>query len=478
MFMRGRRASRRRLEAWPARSDETSVDVREIGQKLVAACDRRIVGLLLAARRTNALEIGADASSRSHSPGCSAGHRRDRRGARSRQSLEVSRAVAEGRAIAWSNKNDLGGLARGAGRRNLCGSPRRDCVGAQTDARCGRRGRDNATREGAGMQQMSGGSMSGKVRIYEVAKQLNLDPKQVVGLFQAIGVSDVRNHMSSVEPEAIERVKRHLEKQRTHDVVEERVRFGRRQAPGRRQAGLAGTGDVASAPSMPPPSVRPSSSHASTRSRHARAERAAGPEPCPPARRAPFREVARPTAAESCRWSAPSSPQRGRAAPARVRAAGARDVVPVEITPVPVVPVVQPPPIAAPERPTDDTVAAAAPAPSPEPVVDAGPAVVAPVSSSLLRLRPSRRFPSARRPEPRGACAGAHGRAPRRRPASNTGRVGRACPCRRRAPPRLAPLPLSPTCRVASSTTRARGRSAGLERGATCVLPASSPADR
>src|SRR5579862_7950229 len=71
--------------------------------------------------------------------------------------------------------------------------------------------------------QVSGGSMS-KVRVYEVAKQLNLDPKAVVGLFQQIGVNDVRNHMSSVEPEAVERVKRHLEKQKTHDVVEERVR--------------------------------------------------------------------------------------------------------------------------------------------------------------------------------------------------------------------------------------------------------------
>ena len=66
--------------------------------------------------------------------------------------------------------------------------------------------------------------MSVKVRVYEVAKQLNLDPKQVVVLFQAIGVTDVRNHMSSVEPEAIERVKRHLDKQRTHDTVEERIR--------------------------------------------------------------------------------------------------------------------------------------------------------------------------------------------------------------------------------------------------------------
>jgi translation initiation factor IF-2 len=75
------------------------------------------------------------------------------------------------------------------------------------------------------MQNASGGSMS-KVRVYEVAKQLNLDPKSVVALFQAVGINDVRNHMSSVEPEAVERVKRHLEKQRTHDVVEERVRHG------------------------------------------------------------------------------------------------------------------------------------------------------------------------------------------------------------------------------------------------------------
>ena len=48
-----------------------------------------------------------------------------------------------------------------------------------------------------------GGSMS-KVRVYEVAKQLNLDPKAVVGLFQSIGVTDVRNHMSSVDVDAVE----------------------------------------------------------------------------------------------------------------------------------------------------------------------------------------------------------------------------------------------------------------------------------
>src|ERR1700683_3497719 len=110
------------------------------------------------------------------------------------------------------------------------------------------------------MQQVSGGPMSGKVRVYEVAKQLNLDPKQVVGLFQAIGITDVRNHMSSVEPEAVERVKRHLEKQRTHDVVEERIRSDGRVIK-RRAIAKASAGGAEAPPSsvaLPPaaPSVR------------------------------------------------------------------------------------------------------------------------------------------------------------------------------------------------------------------------------
>jgi translation initiation factor IF-2 len=109
------------------------------------------------------------------------------------------------------------------------------------------------------MQQTSGGSMSSKVRVYEVAKQLNLDPKQVVGLFQAIGVADVRNHMSSVEPEAVERVKRHLEKQRTHDVVEERIRptVVKRRAIAKASSAPGAPADAGSG-TLPPsaPSVR------------------------------------------------------------------------------------------------------------------------------------------------------------------------------------------------------------------------------
>ncbi|HEY5146073.1 MAG TPA: translation initiation factor IF-2 N-terminal domain-containing protein, partial [Polyangiaceae bacterium] len=117
------------------------------------------------------------------------------------------------------------------------------------------------------MQQMSGGSMSGKVRVYEVAKQLNLDPKQVVGLFQAIGVIDVRNHMSSVEPEAVERIKRHLEKQRTHDVVEERVRPDGRVIKRRAIAKASSARtlpDVPSGASLPVAASPAAASHAPT----------------------------------------------------------------------------------------------------------------------------------------------------------------------------------------------------------------------
>jgi predicted RNA-binding protein YlxR (DUF448 family) len=85
------------------------VDVRALADRLVAACDRRMVGLMLAARRTNSLAVGTDASFEAF-----------RRGApllvvavdggTIAQSLEVEGAIVEGRAIAWKTKNELGGL--------------------------------------------------------------------------------------------------------------------------------------------------------------------------------------------------------------------------------------------------------------------------------------------------------------------------------------------------------------------------------
>ena len=74
-----------------------------------------------------------------------------------------------------------------------------------------------------------------KVRVYEVAKQLNMDQKTLVALFQSMGIGDVRNHMSAVESDVVERVKRHLERQKSPEVVEERIRptvVKRRARPG------------------------------------------------------------------------------------------------------------------------------------------------------------------------------------------------------------------------------------------------------
>src|SRR6476660_5289380 len=65
-----------------------------------------------------------------------------------------------------------------------------------------------------------------KVRVYEVAKELGMEQKVLVALIQSMGFADVRNHMSSVEPELVERVRRHLEKQKSPSVVEERIHAG------------------------------------------------------------------------------------------------------------------------------------------------------------------------------------------------------------------------------------------------------------
>ena len=66
--------------------------------------------------------------------------------------------------------------------------------------------------------------MSTKLRVYEVARDLGIDNKALVALLQSLGVSEVRNHMSAVAPDVVERLKRHQEKQSAQKVVEERIR--------------------------------------------------------------------------------------------------------------------------------------------------------------------------------------------------------------------------------------------------------------
>jgi translation initiation factor IF-2 len=66
--------------------------------------------------------------------------------------------------------------------------------------------------------------MSSKLRVYEVARELSLDNKEIVSLLQSMGFGEVRNHMSVVSSEAVERLRRHQERKAEPKLVEERIR--------------------------------------------------------------------------------------------------------------------------------------------------------------------------------------------------------------------------------------------------------------
>jgi len=98
-----------------------------------------------------------------------------------------------------------------------------------------------------------------KVRVYEIAKQLNQDPKSMVALLQSLGYAEVRNHMSAVDEEAIERVKRHLDRDKTPTVVEQWVAptVVKRKAAARPSSGLNRPSSPSASPAPTPPPVAP-----------------------------------------------------------------------------------------------------------------------------------------------------------------------------------------------------------------------------
>ncbi|MGC4069897.1 MAG: translation initiation factor IF-2 N-terminal domain-containing protein [Polyangiaceae bacterium] len=107
--------------------------------------------------------------------------------------------------------------------------------------------------------------MSSKLRVYEVARDLGMDNKELVTLLQSIGFSEIKNHMSVVPSEAIDRAKRRIErKNEPNKVVEERIRptvVKRRTAAKRPEDGAgaeSGSTHVAAAVHAPTP-VHPAS---------------------------------------------------------------------------------------------------------------------------------------------------------------------------------------------------------------------------
>jgi translation initiation factor IF-2 len=139
--------------------------------------------------------------------------------------------------------------------------------------------------------------MSIKLRVYEVAKDLGMENKALVALLQAAGVPDVKNHMSAVSPEGVERVKRHLEKQKQPSVVEERIRptVVKRRAVVREPSPPSHPEPVAAAPSHSTPVHReaPRAPQQRPHDEPARPAFVAPPEP-PPVAQVREREVEAP----------------------------------------------------------------------------------------------------------------------------------------------------------------------------------------
>jgi translation initiation factor IF-2 len=64
--------------------------------------------------------------------------------------------------------------------------------------------------------------MTGKVRVYELAKELGVPNKDLVTKIRALGI-EAKNHMSNLEVDDVMRIKRALDKERQENLVEERI---------------------------------------------------------------------------------------------------------------------------------------------------------------------------------------------------------------------------------------------------------------
>src|SRR5450432_408240 len=61
-----------------------------------------------------------------------------------------------------------------------------------------------------------------RVRVYELAKDLGVQPKDLLVKLRAMAV-DVANHMSQIEPGDVDRIRRVMDRERHESLVEERL---------------------------------------------------------------------------------------------------------------------------------------------------------------------------------------------------------------------------------------------------------------
>jgi translation initiation factor IF-2 len=95
-----------------------------------------------------------------------------------------------------------------------------------------------------------------RLRVYELAKDLNVQPKDMLNKIRAMGI-DVANHMSHLESVDVDRVRRAVERERLENLEEVPQRH--RHPPPLKSAAEA---PVSSQPRHPSPHRRRSSPHA------------------------------------------------------------------------------------------------------------------------------------------------------------------------------------------------------------------------
>jgi translation initiation factor IF-2 len=198
------------------------------------------------------------------------------------------------------------------------------------------------------------------MRVYEIAREVGIPNKDLLTKIRALGL-EVNNHMSSIDPDDVVRIKRSLEKERQAAQTTETHKLSAGAVMRRRSAGAAA--EVPAAAAAPAPAPTPV------------VRRTVVKPAAPAAEEAPpvvARPAARPVEAPPAPRPAPVAPSSDDGPPVVARPAVAR---PVEPPPAPVAP----PPAEEEPRPAP---AAAAPAPAEEPVrprprvVVAGPQVV------------------------------------------------------------------------------------------------------
>ena len=146
-----------------------------------------------------------------------------------------------------------------------------------------------------------------KVRVYEVARELGMNNRELLNRIQSLGIQ-VRNHMSALEPAEVDRLRRALEKDKAENTVEERIRKTviRRRTLGKKPDG---DGAAEAAPRAPEPP------QAATTAAPVRAE--PPPPPPPPPQPEPEPVVERPAAEEPPRPAvAPAPPPEPQPQPA------------------------------------------------------------------------------------------------------------------------------------------------------------------